>query len=501
MERALAPRHIYGLIALGVVAVSASAVLVKLSATPPVALAFYRLLVTWLLLLPVVLWREGRSLLAPGLRDVGLAVAAGVFLALHYAVWFASLRLTSVASATVLVTTQPIWVMLIAYLLWRDKTAPAALAGIAVALGGVYLIGAEALQEAGGRLLGDVLAVVAAILVSVYLLIGQRVRRRVSLLVYVFWLYGAAAVVLGIAALLTGVPLTGYGPSEWWIFVALAVGPTLLGHTVFNWALQHVPASVVAVSVLGEPVGATLLALLVLGEVPAPAQVAGGVLILSGILVFLRYQGAGGTPVPADKRAWRRLLGTRRRAVPADVREAWGRRMADHYWSVPQLAAARRVMIYAAMEPEAPTEALARRLWAAGRTVCFPRLVPGRPGQMDVVPADGWDKLVPGPFRGILEPPPDAPAIDPASLDAVVVPGVGFDRTGRRLGQGGGYYDRLLARLPRRVLRVGWGFSVQLVDRLPEEPHDQGMDLVITETGVLWCRKEEADPIQDLPVP
>ncbi|HLT59196.1 MAG: DMT family transporter [Limnochordales bacterium] len=300
MGRAETPRHIYALIALGVVAVSSSAVLVKLSSTPPVALAFYRLVLTWLLLAPVVLARQGRALLAPGARDVGAAVAAGVFLALHYAVWFASLRLTSVASATVLVTTQPIWVMLMAYLLWREKTAPASLLGIAIALGGVYLIGADALEAAGGRLLGDALAVAAAILVSVYLLIGQRVRRRVPLLVYVFWLYGAAAATLGVAALVMGVPLTGHGPSEWLIFFGLAVGPTLLGHTVFNWALQHVPASVVAVSVLGEPVGATLLALLVLAEVPEPIQVAGGALILTGILVFLRWRGPEEAPVPAS---------------------------------------------------------------------------------------------------------------------------------------------------------------------------------------------------------
>ena len=299
MERVLTPRQVYALIAVGVAAVSGSAVLAKLSTADPVALAFYRLAVTWLLLLPAVLLRHRRGLLEPGLRDVGAAVGAGVFLAVHYAVWFTSLRLTSVASASVLVTTQPIWVMLFAYLLWRERTSPASLVGIAVALGGVYLIGAGALQEAGSRLVGDALAVLAAILVSGYLLIGQRVRRRVPLLVYVFWLYGAAAATLGLAAAAMDVPLGGYGAYDWAIFVALAVGPTLLGHTVFNWVLQYVPASVVAVSILAEPIGASILALFILGEVPDAAQLAGGALILTGILVFLRYRGPTETRVSA----------------------------------------------------------------------------------------------------------------------------------------------------------------------------------------------------------
>ena len=191
-----------------------------------------------------------------------------------------------------------------------------------------------------------------------------------------------------------------------------------------------------------------------------------------------------------DKREWRRLLRERRRAVDAAARGLLGERMAVHFFSVPELAAARTVLLYAATAAEAPTEPLARRLRAAGRTVCLPRLVPGRPGEMEAVPVLDWEALVPGPFQGILEPPPEWPAIDPQRLDAVVVPGLGFDRAGRRLGQGGGYYDRLLARLPRRVFRVGWAYAVQVVDALPADPHDQGVDMVITEDGVLTCVEE-----------
>lgn len=285
-----APRGVYGLIALGVVAVSTSAVLVKLSAAPPVALAFWRVALSWLALLPVVLVRERRQLRALPRRDALWSLLSGLFLASHYGVWFLSLRMTNVASATVLVTTQPIWVLLIAWLLWRERVARKALLGIGAALVGVYFIGAHGLSQGGGQFVGDVLAVVAALLVSGYLLIGQRLRIRTPLLVYVFLVYGAAAVGLGAFALATGTPLTGYSLEEWRLFAALALIPTLFGHTVFNWALQYVPASIVSVSVLGEPVGSVVLALFLLGERPAPVQMAAGAVILAGIGLFLHYR-------------------------------------------------------------------------------------------------------------------------------------------------------------------------------------------------------------------
>lgn len=288
------PRGVYALIAVGVLAVSTSAVLVKLSDAPPVALAFWRVALAWLALAPIVIIRERKTLQAMAGRDVMWALLSGAFLAAHYGVWFLSLTLTSVASSTVLVTTQPIWVLLIAYVLWRERVAPRSLAGIALALVGVYFIGAHALTQAGGQIVGDALAIVAAILVSGYLLIGQRIRPRVPLLAYVFLVYGAAAVVLGLFALATAAPLTGYAGREWSLFVALAVIPTLFGHTVFNWALQYVPASIVSVSVLGEPVGSVVLALFLLGEAPALVQIGAGVLILGGIGVFLHYRNDNG---------------------------------------------------------------------------------------------------------------------------------------------------------------------------------------------------------------
>jgi len=188
-----------------------------------------------------------------------------------------------------------------------------------------------------------------------------------------------------------------------------------------------------------------------------------------------------------DKRGWRRRLRAARAALPPGERAAKAQRMVDHFFSLPEIARAGslNVLLYAAAGSEAPTKPLAGRLLRAGHRVFLPRLDRERPGEMDVVPVSSWDELVPGPYFGIPQPPPDVPPVPPESLDAVVVPAVGFDRNGRRLGQGGGYYDRFFARLPRRILRIGWAFSVQVVDELPSEKHDQGVDLIVTEAGVV----------------
>lgn len=145
----------------------------------------------------------------------------------------------------------------------------------------------------------------------------------------------------------------------------------------------------------------------------------------------------------------------------------------------------KNVFAYAAVPPEAPTSALIETLWRLGTTVCLPRLNKARPGDMEAVPVVSWDELVPGPYFGILQPSEDGVPLHPAEMDLIVVPGVGFDQMGRRLGQAGGYYDRMLARVPSTVVRLGWAFAVQLVDELPEEPHDERVDVLVTEQGIV----------------
>lgn len=283
----------------GVVAVSFSGVLVRLSEAPPETLAFYRLTLALAVLFPLSLTRGRKEAYRRlSARDWGLALLAGGFLALHYVTWFASLRFTSILSSTVLVTLQPFFVLLLGWLLWRRRIPARAGAGLILALAGSFLIGGGQLDWDQSSTRGDLLAVLAAALVSVYLVVGEVQRPRQDLLTYVSLVYGSAAVVLGLLAWARGTPLVGFPAREWWLFAGLAAGPTLLGHTLFNWALAHVPASRISVAILGEPVGATVWAWLFLGEVPAAVQLAGACLILGGV-GWYQWGELSGSPVRA----------------------------------------------------------------------------------------------------------------------------------------------------------------------------------------------------------
>lgn len=271
----------------GVLAVSVSSIFVRYTTADPLVVAFYRMLFTTLLLLPVAAKQDGLKMDRKSLR---LSILSGVFLAAHFASWFWSIRMTSIASSTILVDTHPLWVLLISLLLWRERPGRVGLAAYALALSGAVLISWGDLQFNPQALVGDLLAVVGAITVSAYFLLGQQVRKQVGALLYSVTAYGVAAVTLLVAALVTGAPLAGFGPSNWALFVALAVIPTIFGHTVFNWVLRYLPAPVVSLSILGEPVGATLLAWLLFGQAPGLATLAGGTLTLGGIFLYLWQQ-------------------------------------------------------------------------------------------------------------------------------------------------------------------------------------------------------------------
>lgn len=189
-----------------------------------------------------------------------------------------------------------------------------------------------------------------------------------------------------------------------------------------------------------------------------------------------------------DKKTARRRLRQRRAHIAPNLRRERAPVMLRHFLRLPLPAGPARYMVYVAAGDEAPTEGLARYLLERGHTVCVPRLDANRRGEMDVVPIARWDELVPGPFFNIPQPAPDVAPVPKETLDVIVVPGVGFDAQGRRLGQGGGYYDRFLVGLPARVLRVGWAFSEQIAAKLPAEPHDQGVSFVVTEKGITDCR-------------
>ncbi len=218
-------------------------------------------------------------------REVILAAVSGGFLALHFGLWITSLSYTSVATSVVLVTVTPFFVALASYFLFREKVTRRILGGIVISVIGAGVIG-WANWEIGGRsLAGSLLALGGALAVTGYMVIGRKLRQSMGLLAYAFLAYGFAALFLVTAAVASGASFTGYPGMTYLWLVLLAVVPQLLGHSSLNWSLAYVPATMVTVAVLGEPVGATLLAYLVLHEPPHVSEIIGGVLILGGIVV------------------------------------------------------------------------------------------------------------------------------------------------------------------------------------------------------------------------
>ncbi len=280
--------HPYLVLTLGVIAVSGAAIFIKLSSAPALAIASYRMLLASLLLLPVAWLRHRRELLTLRRRDVGLIVGSGIALAIHFAAWISSLQYTSVASSTVLVSTQPIFVMLFSYLLFQEKVSRHQLIGSGLAIAGSITIGlADTQGVATAPLRGDLLALVGAIAAAVYFLCGKAVRQHLSVIPYAATTYSVSAVALLSFAYLSGIPLWPYSRREWVLFAALALVCTVIGHSSLNWALAYLPAAAVGIATLGEPLGASIMAFCLWREQPSLLQLGGSVLLLSGIMLFL----------------------------------------------------------------------------------------------------------------------------------------------------------------------------------------------------------------------
>jgi drug/metabolite transporter (DMT)-like permease len=288
------PRHTLVVLALAVAGVSVAAPLVRLSSAHPVSIAFWRLVIS-LAVLAVALvftrgWRAWRRL---SRRDLAVSAAAGGALAIHFWSWNTSLLYTSIAASVILVNLQPAIVAVLSSLWLRETPTPRQRIGIAIAMVGAAAVAVAGTADAsrGGTLplLGNALALVGAVTAALYYLSGRRLRAHLDLVPYVSLVYGACLVVLLLIALTVDAPLWPQPRREWAIFAGLAVGPMLLGHTGMNWALGHLPAYVVNITVLGEPVGAILLGALVPGirEVPTLAVLLAGSVVIIGILMAL----------------------------------------------------------------------------------------------------------------------------------------------------------------------------------------------------------------------
>lgn len=294
----------HAVLAAGVLVVSTASILIRYAhqeGASSTAIAALRLAFATALLTPYAWPRARREIAAADRNAVLLAVGSGLVLAVHFATWISSLEYTSVAASAVLVTTNPIWVGLAAWLWMREPPGRRAVLGIGLGMAGglvVFLADAGGTSSSPNAMLGNLLALVGALAASAYLLIGRRVRNHLSLTAYIWIAYGSSALALLAFAVATRQPLAGLSWVAYALLLALAAGPQLLGHTTFNWAVRRLPAPVVAMAILGEPVGAAVLAWLLFGESASPAQLAGFALLLAGIYISARDEGK--RPAAAD---------------------------------------------------------------------------------------------------------------------------------------------------------------------------------------------------------
>ncbi len=272
----------------GIIAISFSAIFVRWSDADVAVIAMYRLYLTNLIMLPLV-FKYRAELFRLSARQWRLLAFSAIMLALHFLLWMASLRLTTVASSTVILTLEPVIVMLGSYLLFRTRTNRMMLWGVGIALIGSIVIGSGDFTLSREALLGDVLSLLGAAAVAFHVLIGKQVRKDMNAFTYNFWIFALAATALAFYNIARGNSFTGYSPKEWGIFLLLAIVPTLFGHYLFNWLLKHMSAAAVSMSVLGEPVIASLLAWVLLKEALTGYQLAAGALVLFGVWLFIRH--------------------------------------------------------------------------------------------------------------------------------------------------------------------------------------------------------------------
>src|SRR5690625_386783 len=284
----LPPFNPHAAVVIGVITVSASAILVKLADGAPAAIiANYRLLFAALLMLPIILMKYRHEFRKISNKDWILSIFAGLFLAAHFILWFESLNYTSVASSVVLVSLQPIFAFLGTYLFFKERFSSGAIISMLITLFGSIIISWGDFQISGMALLGDILALLGAVTVTVYFLMGQSARRNLSLMTYTFIVYSISSITLIFYNLALQNPFLGYPADHWWLFLALAIFPTFLGHSLFNWALKWLSTATISMGIVFEPVGATILAYFILGEIVTSSQWLGGTIVIFGLFLFV----------------------------------------------------------------------------------------------------------------------------------------------------------------------------------------------------------------------
>lgn len=288
MNLRFAPFNPYIAVIIGVIAVSTSAILVKLASEAPAGIiAFYRMLFAVIMMAPLILFKYKNELKNIQKQDWLLATLSGVFLACHFILWFESLNYTSVASSVVLVSLQPVFAFIGTYLFFGERFSIAAIISMFITIVGSLILGWGDFQISGLALFGDILALLGAITVTGYFLLGQRLRRRLTLTTYTFIVYSISALTLLLYNVFLGNNFVSYSFDTWGLFIALAIIPTFLGHSLFNWALKWLSTSTISMAIVFEPIGASILAYFILDEVVTPSQWLGGTIIIFGLFLFI----------------------------------------------------------------------------------------------------------------------------------------------------------------------------------------------------------------------
>ncbi len=279
---------LYISLAVATLAVSWAAIIIRLADADPISTAFYRIALSVLILAPFSI---------PGLRanlrrlaarsDFKWLVASGIALGLHFAAWITSLKFTSISNSVIIVATQPFFVAAMEAIFLKEKISRQAVIGMALAFVGMVIISRSDLDLGSDHLLGDFLALVGALCAAIYLMFGRKIRQTLDNRHYVFPVYLIASLTLLLIALPFRSPLTGFSGNTWFCFFLLALIPTVLGHTLYNYLLKFIRAHLVAITILGEPIGATIIAALIFKEYPSTGTYIGGGLILTGIIMAL----------------------------------------------------------------------------------------------------------------------------------------------------------------------------------------------------------------------
>ena len=282
----------YGLLILAVLCVSVGSIFVRLAAAPALAVAFNRIFLASVVVAPFAAPSLARAWPVLTARRRLILLASGVSLGVHFATWIASLSYTSVAASVLLVNTAPLFTLFFSWWFLGERASKAVLIAMAVALTGAALIAAGDWGDGGAASLkGDALAVAGAVTMSLYHVIGRGLRDALPLPAYVLGVWSTAAATLAVLAATARVPVFGYPPRIFALFLALAVVPTVIGHGLVNRSLRHIPAPTVGLFLLGEPIAASILAYAVFGENPGALTIAGGVLVLAALALVVRSEG------------------------------------------------------------------------------------------------------------------------------------------------------------------------------------------------------------------